>query len=61
MTVRDSMGTGNRIGGLNIPAMRRLAKRAIEHPEKTRSAREVDRFHADGCTWSTFAVSRLER
>jgi len=61
VTVRDSVGAGNRIGGLNIPAMRRLARTALMYPEKTRSARVTNRFVADGCIHITFAVSRLAR
>lgn len=39
-----------------IPAMRRFARRAIHHPDKTRSSRVV--FTSGSST--TFAVSRLE-
>lgn len=40
-----------------IPAMRRFARRAIHHPDKTRSSRVL---HSNGSS-TTFAVSRNER
>lgn len=61
VTVRELIGgypTGW-IGGLPLARMRRLARRAIDHPELTRSAREVNRFYSSGCWSVTFAVSRL--
>lgn len=68
----DSNGTlrvtvRERIGGLSswalpkrlvIARMRRLARRCLMYPEKTRSSRVVREFHADGCFYVTFAVSR---
>lgn len=42
-------------------AMRRLARRALQHPETIRSSRVIRRFTADGCPHITFAVSRLPR
>ena len=60
VTVRDAMGTSNRVGGLDVPAMRRLARSALMYPENTRSSRVRRVFQADGCTWVTFDVSRLE-
>jgi hypothetical protein len=59
VTIRDNIGTGCRVGGIDIRAMRRLARRAISHPEQTRSSRVVRQFTADGCDYVTFAVSRL--
>ena len=58
VTVRDSVGTGNRVGGVDVPAMRRLARRALMYPELTRSSRVLRMFTADGCTWVTFLISR---
>jgi hypothetical protein len=43
-----------------LQAMRRLARRAVDHPEKTRSSKLVRTFYADSCSYATFAVSRLE-
>lgn len=60
VTVRERIGTGCWVGGLPIAEMRRLARRAITYPEKTRSSRVVRKFTADGCDYVTFAVSRLE-
>lgn len=63
VTVRELIGgrTGWR-DGLPIERMRRLARRAIHHPEQTRSSRVVRKEYApsQGCWFVTFAVSRLE-
>lgn len=61
VTVEDKMGNGIREGGPDIRAMRRLARRALMYPEKTRSSRLIrsTRTHY-GTTVYTFAVSRLE-
>lgn len=48
------------VGGFPLRRARRLARRAIMHPEKTRSARVLRTFTAGGCDFVTFAVSRLE-
>lgn len=65
VTVREMLGRGPAGGtpaaDLPIRVMRDLAKRALEHPEHTRSARLVRTFFADGQGFATFAVSRLER
>ena len=62
VTVEDLIGTGCRVGGLDIRAMRRLARRALEHPELTRSSRLVRTFTTPWrTTCATFSVSRLER
>jgi hypothetical protein len=61
VTVRELIGTNCWVGGLPVERMRRLARRAIAHPENTRSARVVRRFSADGCDYVTFAVSRLDQ
>ncbi len=59
VTVRELIGTGCWTGGLPIARMRRLARRALAHPDKTRSSRVVRRWSAQGCDHVTFAVSRL--
>lgn len=43
-----------------VKRARRLARRAIMHPEKTRSSRLLRSWYATGQTHFTFAVSRLE-
>lgn len=60
VTVRELIGTGCWVGGLPIERMRRLARRAIHHPDRTRSSRVVRQHSHDGCDYVTFAVSRLE-
>lgn len=60
VTVRELIGTGCWVGGLPIRRMRALARRAIAHPEKTRSSRLIRTFSSGGCDYATFAVSRLE-
>jgi len=59
VTVEDTLGARCRIGGLDIRAMRRLARRAIAHPELTRSSRAI-RFEETraGTSIVTFAISR---
>lgn len=42
-----------------IRKMRDFARRAMPHPEHTRSARLVRTFYAESCDYATFAVSRL--
>ncbi len=61
VTVRERMGAGCWTGGLPMRRMRRLARRAIHHPDKTRSSRVLRRWTANGCEHVTFAVTRLER
>lgn len=61
VTVRELMGHGCWAGGLPVRRMRTLAKRALSHPEHTRSARVIRTFTDGGCDYVTFAVSRLER
>jgi hypothetical protein len=61
VTVRELVGSGCWNGGLPVERMRRLARRAISHPDKTRSSRVVRRWAAQGSDHVTFAVSRLER
>jgi hypothetical protein len=60
VTIRERIGTGGWEGGLPIRAMRRLARRALPYPEKTRSSRVSRQFTADGCDHVVFAVSRLD-
>jgi len=45
---------------LDIRAARRLARRAIHHPEEKRSSRVIRTWTAQGSEHVTFAVSRLE-
>lgn len=61
VTVRELIGHHCWVGGIPIERMRRLARRALMYPEKTRSSRVVRRFYVDGCDHVTFAVSRNER
>ena len=64
VTVEDLLGPGGRVGGLDVRAMRRLARKALMHPEKTRSARVIRKGCTPGCGCGravvTFAVTRLE-
>lgn len=60
VTVRELIGAGCWVGGLPVERMRRLARRAIAHPEQTRSSRVVTRFIDGQCDAVTFAVSRLD-
>lgn len=50
VTVRDMTCSGQD----QTPAMRRLARRALDG---ARSARVIRRFNADGCPYATFEVS----
>lgn len=63
VTVRELIG-GAAVawpgGRLPIERMRRLARRALMYPEKTRSSAVVRTFYAEGCHHVTFAVSRNE-
>ena len=62
VTIRERIGGGDAgwIGGMPIERMRRLARRALSHPERTRSSRVVEkRIGHDGCGYVKFAVSRL--
>jgi hypothetical protein len=59
VTVRELIGDRVLVDATSIERMRRLARRALMYPEKTRSSRVVRTFYADGCTHVTFAVSRL--
>jgi len=61
VTVRELIGSGGWTGGLPLERMRRLARTALPHPEKTRSSRVVRQWSAQGCDHVTFAVSRLAR
>jgi hypothetical protein len=61
VTVRELIGGHAWTGGVPIEKMRRLARRALPYPEKTRSSRLVRTWYAGGCDHATFAVSRLER
>lgn len=56
VTVRDMTYNGRD----NVAAMRRLARRALMHPERTRNSKVIRRFRVDGCPYITFAVSRME-
>lgn len=62
VTVRELIGGREGwVGGLPIRRMRTLARRALQHPETIRSAREVRRSY-DGSSWRvTFAISRVSR
>lgn len=57
VTVRDMTYSGQD----NTDAMRRLARRAMPHPETIRSSRVIRRFSDGGEPYITFAVSRLPR
>lgn len=56
VTVRELTGQCE----IDVAAARRLARRAIHHPEKTRSSRVIRTWFAQGSTHVTFAVSRLD-
>ena len=60
VTVRETIGHDclDMSGERMVKAMRRLARRAIHHPERTRSSRVVRRGNYYGCATVTFAVSR---
>jgi hypothetical protein len=60
VTVREMVGVPLAyLTAKDIRAMRDLARRAIAHPNKTRSAKLVNKWHAQGGCHATFAVSRL--
>ena len=56
VTVRELVGERS----APVARMRRLARRALAHPDRTRSSRVTRQWYADGCTHVTFAVSRLD-
>lgn len=56
VTVRELVG--GHCWDYPLARARRLARRALAYPEKTRSSRVVRRWYADGCEHVTFAVSR---
>lgn len=58
VTVRELIGHDCWIGGMPLARMRRLARRAIHHPELTRSSRVVRTEVYHGCDYVTFAISR---
>ena len=60
VTVRELIGE-RELPAKRLRAMRDLARQAIAHPDKTRSARTVRTWYAQGGMHATFAVSRLER
>lgn len=60
VTVRELIGHNSWVGGIPIERMRRLARRALMYPEKTRSSRVFNQFTSGGCDHVTFAVSRLD-
>lgn len=60
VTVRELVGVRT-LAETDVRAMRRLARRAISHPDQTRSSRLVRAWHAQGGMHATFAVSRLPR
>ena len=60
VTVRELFGE-REIPPNRLRAMRRLARRAIHHPEKTTSSRVIRTFYSNGSMAATFAVSRLPR
>lgn len=61
VTVRELIGSGGWVDGFPVARARRLARRALQHPETIRSSRVVRRWHHAGCEHVTFAVSRLSR
>ncbi len=60
VTVRELVGARAWPDGLPVERMRRLARRALMHPEKTRSARVVKRLTSSGFDHVVVAVSRLD-
>lgn len=61
VTVRELIGEPvYRLDAKRIRAMRDLARQAIDHPDKTRSARLIRTWYAQGGSHAAFAVSRLE-
>lgn len=62
VTVRELIGHGSWTGGLPVERMRRLARRALSHPDTIRSSRVTGRWTSrTGCDHVTFAVSRVPR
>ncbi len=59
VTVRELIGE-RELPASRLRAMRDLARQAISHPDKTRSARTVRTWHYQGGMHVTFAVSRNE-
>jgi hypothetical protein len=59
VTVREMIGE-RELSAKRIRAMRDTARRAIAHPEDTRSARLLRTWYAQGGSHATFAVSRLD-
>lgn len=57
VTVRELIGE-RELSPARIRAMRDLARRALPYPEKTRSAKCVRTWYAQGCSHATFWVSR---
>jgi hypothetical protein len=60
VTVRELFGERS-IPANRLRAMRRLARRAIPHPDQTTSSRVLRTWYAQGGSHATFAVSRLPR
>lgn len=58
VTVRELEGTREPTEN-TFRAARRLARRAIHHPHKTRSSRLIRTWFAGGTAHWTFAVSRI--
>lgn len=60
VTVRELLGGVACCPGRRLPIkrMRRLARRALMYPERTRSSAVVREWYAEGCHHVTFAVSR---
>ena len=65
VTVREMIGGPGWSWILPEPVVRerarRLARRAIHHPDQTRGARTLRHWYAEGTYHWTFAVTRLER
>lgn len=58
VTVRELMGV-RALSDKDVATMRRLARRALPYPEKTKSSRMLRSWYSGGCSHATFAVSRL--
>ena len=59
VTVRELIGHNCWVGGLPIRRMRSLARRAIDHPELTKSSRVIRQFTSQGSDYVTFLISRV--
>lgn len=59
VTVREKMGHLAELPDSYVKGMRRLARRALMHPDTIKSSRELNRFYDNACWSVTFAVSRL--